>query len=357
VCFAMLPRPLPAALLAVAAALAGCTGGPAAPGDVAGPGSDDHPSGHAVTEEGHPLEAAPAWQVGQWWDHRWYFTPADTAGFTVKSIVVGNGSDGHRLATDEAIDAASHAAFYFHDLGTMGPDWILRDDGGAFQFPWYSFPLHDGKAWTAREENIGFDLQPLSQDLTLRATAINGTPGAFAIEARTSDGSLRALYDYQPAIGWFSEYRAYGPGTTDPEQWTMRMVDEAHGRMWSGTYYTATGDLLLGTVSVLAPMPPTAPSPPRSFMVAEAHTHVVAVAFAFAAAGASAAELVAPDGRHWEAAQVSDHEGNPLHNAQQDLLFVPSAAGEWRFATAGAGAFVAGGGCFAWGVTMSQATL
>lgn len=343
--------------VSIVAALAGCSG--EAPPAAAAAGSDagEH-SGHPLSPEGHAQQAAPAWQVGQWWEHQWSFSPQDTSGgFLVKSVVVANGSAGFTLAADEAVDAASHAAFYFNDLGTMGPDWTVRDDGGAFQFPWYSFPLHDGKAWTGREENIGFDLQPVSQDLSLKATAINGTPGAFAIEVRTSDGALRALYDYQPSIGWFSEYRQYGPGSQDPEQWYVRIVDHAHGKGWSGTYYTASADFLLGYVSHVVPNPPVAPSPPASFTVAESHTDVVAVAFAFAAGGASAAELAAPDGRHWEAYQVTGADGNPMQNVQPSTLFVPAAAGDWRFATAGAGAFVAGGGCFAWGVTMSQATL
>jgi hypothetical protein len=344
------------AALLVAAAFAGCSGKPDATGSASGADSGQ-PAAMDMAGGAHAEQAAPAWQVGQWWDHHWYFGAQDTTGFAVKAIVVAQGGDGFRLATDDPLDAASHAAFYFHDQGTMGPDWSVHDDGGAFRFPWYSFPLHDGKTWTAHEENLGFDLAPLSQDLTLKATAINGTPGAFAVEARTLDGKLRALYDYQPAIGWFGEYRAYGPSTDDPAQYNVRIVDEGHGRMWSGTYYTASADFLLNTVTAVAPTAPGAPPPPASFTVTPAYTHVLAIPFAFAAAGGSEAELVAPDGRHWEAYQVSDAEGNAVQGAQPGLVFVPAAAGDWRFATAGAGAFVAGGGCFAWGVTVSQGAL
>jgi hypothetical protein len=354
----MIPRLLLAA--ALVAALAGCSDAPAATGtdpaaDAADAANGAGP-GHSADGMAHAEQAAPAWQVGQWWDHHWYFGPQDTQGFMVKAIVVGNDSAGWRLATDEAIDAASHAAFYFHDQGTMGPDWSVRDFGGAFQFPWYSFPLHDGKTWTAHEENLDFNLQKLSQQLTLKATAINGTPGAFSIEARAPDG-LRALYDYQPSIGWFSEYRAYAGGATDPAQYNLRMVDEGHGRGYAGTVYTATADFLLDTASTVAPTAPAAPAPPASFTVTESHTDVLAIPFVFAAAGASTAELAAPDGRHWEAYQVTDHTGSVVQGQQPGIVFVPAAPGDWRFATAGAGAFVAGGGCFAWGITLTSATL
>lgn len=350
----MLPfRFLLAAVLV--AALAGCSGKPADAGLATGAGGGG--GGPASMADGaHAEQAAPAWQVGQWWDHHWFFGPQDTTGFSVKAIVVENGSAGRLLATDDLDTAAQHAAFYFHDQGTMGPDWVVRDDGGAFQFPWYSFPLHDGKTWRGHEENLGFDLETLSQDLTFTATALNGTPGAFAIEARNGNG-LRALYDYQPSIGWFSEYRAYGEGVTDPADYNVRMVDEGHGKGWTGTYFTATADFLLNTVTAVAPTAPTAPPPPASFTVTEAYTHVMAIPFAFAAAGGSTAELAAPDGRHWEAYQVTDASGNVLQGMQPGLVFDAAAPGEWRFATAGAGAFVAGGGCLAWGVTVSEGKL
>ena len=345
------PAPILLAALATRPALfAGCSDVPDAGqlGDLAGAPTGQDAAGEAVAQ------AAPTWRVGQWWDHHWYFGPQDSTGFVVRSIVVGN-SSGYRLATDEVIDAASHAAFYFHDLGTMGPDWVVRDFSGEFSFPWYSFPLSDGKTWTAREENLGFDLQTLSQDLTLRATAINGTPGAFAIEARSAEG-LRGRWDYQPAIGWFSEYRAYDGGD-DPEAYTIRMVDEAHGQGWTGTYQEATADFLLNTLTVLVPTAPSAPPPPSSFTLTAAHTHVLAIPYAFAAGGASGAELVAPDQRHWEAYQVADAQGNVVQQAMPGLVFEPAVAGDWRFATVGAAAFVAGGGCLAWGVTVTPGTL
>ena len=354
-----MPRPV-AALFAVVAlsALAGCA--TKTPDAALAGGATSSGDPHAMAAmEGHAMAMAPAWQVGQWWTHHWYFSPQDTTGFTVKAIVVANETGGLRLATDDRLDAASHASFYFHDQGVMGQgaDWAVRDFDGAFQFPWYSFPLHDGKTWTGHEENLDFNLQKVSQDLTLTAHAINGTPGAFDIEARTSDG-VRARYDYQPSIGWFSQYMAFDPKDPDPTHFNVKMVDEAHGTGWTGTYYTAKADFLLDSLTVVAPPGGVVQDDLKtSFTVTSTHTDVLAIPFAFAAAGGANTELVAPDGRHWESYVVGDQDGNSVQQAQPGLLFVPAAAGDWRCATAGAGVFAFGGGCLAWGVTVAGSTL
>jgi hypothetical protein len=339
-------------VLLLAMALAGCAAKTPAPtADATNPTGTMSPAAMGAMPG-----MAPHWKVGQWWSHHWYFSPQDTTGFMVKAIVVSNGTDGYRLATDEVIDAASHAAFYFHDQGTMGPDWVARDFGGGFQFPWYSFPLSDGKTWTAHEENLDFNLNKLSQDLTLTAHTINGTPGAFSIQAKNADG-VRAQYDYQPSIGWFSEYRGFDPKDPDPTHYNVRMVNEGMGQGWTGTYYTAKADFLLNTLVYVSPAGASQEQPPSTFTITAQHTNVMAIPFVFAAAGASQAELVAPDNQHWDAYVVADAMGAPVTQAQPGMVFVPAVPGDWRFETLGGGAFVGGGGCFAWGITMASGTL
>jgi hypothetical protein len=346
----MLARPTAVAFLLLVA-LAGCSDAPKA--DDVADASPDATAGAQVAS----LGVAPAWSVGESWDHHLYFGPQDTTGVLVRAIVVSNGTDGYRLATDEAIDAATHAAFYLHDQGVMSTsDWTVRDFGGSFSFPWYSFPMTDGKTWKGREENLDFNLARVSRDITMTAKAVNGTAGAFTIEARDGDG-LRARYDYQPSLGWFSEYTAFDPADPDPSHYNVRMLNEAHVKGWSGTYYTAQADFLLNTVTVVAPTSPTPPPPPASFTISEGHTEVLALPFVFAAGGASAAELVAPDGQHWDAYVVADQDGASWASGSSNFVYVPAVPGEWRWATVGAGAFVAGGGCFAWGVTMASGTL
>lgn len=342
----------------LATLLAGCSGGGSAPAEGALPqGGDDQDGAGGAGDAAGSRAEAPWWRVGQWWDHHWFFGPQDTQGFTVKSIVTANATDGWHLATDEAADAASHAAFYFHDLGVMGRDWTVRDDGGQFVFPWYDFPLEHNKTWTAREENLDFNLQRVSRDLTLTATAIPGEPGAFLVEARTAEG-LRARYDYQPDLAWFSTYEAYDPAAGPDAPYQVRMVTEAHGQGWTGTHYRAQADLLLNTLSVVAPVAAYAqPNPQGQFTITEAHTHVVAVLFSFAAGGASAGTLVAPDGQHWESSYVGDPNGAPLPGQSQPFVFVEAVPGTWRFATAGAATFVAVGGALAWGAVVESGTL
>jgi hypothetical protein len=335
--------------------LAGCAGRTA----VEAPGLVDGPAGLDGMLAGSGNATAPTWSVGQWWDHHWYFGPADTVGFVVKAIVVENGTDGYRLATDEAVDAASHAAFYFHDQGVMSPtDWTVRDFGGAFQMPYYSFPLSDGKTWRAQEENLDFALQRVSRQLTLTATAIDGTPGAFLIEARDEAGDLRGRWDYQPAIGWFSDYRLYQPGTQDAEQYSIRMVHEAQGLGWTGTYHLAAADFLLNTYRDFSPFAPSPPQAPAQFTLTAEHTHAFVVLFSYAVAGGAAhGQLVAPDGQHWEASATTLPDGSPGPVQSQPFIFVPGVPGDWRFAFAAADAAYAGGGCFAFGMRLAAATL
>lgn len=351
----MLGRLLAATLLLSSLALAGCSDAPEATGDeppLPREGVEDCQGDCPVGEA-----LAPAWKVGQWWDHHWYFGPEDSTGFVVKAIVVAKGSAGYQLATDEVIDAASHAAFYFHDQGVMSPqDWTVRDAGGQFQFPWYSFPLHDGKTWTAREENLDFFLDRVSRDLTMTATAINGTPGAFMVEARDGDG-LRARYDYQPALGWFSEYYAYDP-SSESGDYQIRMATDANGQGWSGTYYTATADFLLNTYSDFTPFAPSPPDPPASFTITAEHTHTMAILFSYAVGGGAAhSQLLAPDGQHWEAYATTFPDGSTGPLQSQPFVFLPAIPGEWRYAFVAGDSVYSGGGCQAFGVKLSSGTL
>lgn len=346
----MLRAIVPALLLT--AVLAGC----------AGPEPIDDPASGASAvggTAGMQLEtdpgAEPIWQVGQTWTHDW--TLGASTAFDVRAVVV-EAKDGYRLATDAEEDAVNHAAFFFHDLGRMDRDWSVHQ--ADYVFPWYKFPLTDGKTWTAHEENLDFNLQPVSRELTMTARLVNasaGVPAHYAIEQRTADGGLRATYDYRSDIGWFQDLKLYDPAAPGSEpQVTLHTSSWSDG--WVGKYYEAKADLLLNSFSFVSPAGGAAqPQPPTAFSVHADHTHVLAIAFAFAAGGAAHAELVAPDGQHWEANQVGDHEGNTLAGNGGVQVLVPAVAGEWRLAWAGASPFAAGGGAFAWGAQVTSGTL
>lgn len=350
-------RPAVPVLLLLTFALAGCAGGGG--GGDGGAGANDPggaspggANGGNVTDPG----AAPTWQVGQSWTHDW--TIGSSTQFQVESIVVDAGAGGYRLAAATDQDAANHAAFFFHTLGQMDAGWTVHQ--GDYAYPWYSFPLTDGKTWTATESNLDFNLNDVQRELKMTARLVNGTGGVpthYMVEQRTSDGGLRALYDYRPDLDWFSSYSLFDPAQPDsPPQLTLKTSAAKTG--YKGDYFEATSDFLLNTFSIVSPAGAQASGDPySSFTITADHTHVLAIVFAFAAAGASHAELVAPDGQHWEANHVADADGNTLGGNGGLQVLVPAVAGDWRFANGGASPFAAGSGCYAWGVTVTQGTL
>jgi hypothetical protein len=343
---------LPLALLATLA-LAGCSGNSPAASSNPAPGSDGPPG--AATSASDAAGAEPHWAKGQTWTHD--YTIGTNTVFSVKSIVVDNAT-GYRLAADEKEDAVNHAAFFFHDLGQMDKDWIVHQ--GGYQFPWYNFPLTDGKTWTAHEENLDGNLQPVSRDLTAKATfvpALGGVPAHYAIQQRTSDGNLRADYDYRSDLGWFSAMTLYDPTVPgDVPQVTVKT--SATGHDYKGDYLEAQADFVLNYFSFTAPLSgQVVPQPEASFPITADDTDVMFISFAFAAVGASHTELVAPDGQHWESSAVADQDGNNVVGNGGLQVIVPAVAGDWRVVSGGASPFAAGGGVFAWGVQVTKGTL
>jgi hypothetical protein len=349
-------RPALAVLLLLTALLAGCAGGGSDGTGASGSVADGGGSGMTETDGAATLGAAPSWQVGQWWTYDW--TIGTQTQFATKSIVVSNTTEGYRVAADAEDDAANHAAFFFHNLGLMDPKWSMHQQ--AYEIPWYSFPLSDGKTWTAQESNIDFNLQPVSRELTMTATLVNASgavPAHFTIEQRTADGGLRATYDYRPDLGWFSELKLFDPATPDSAPQVQLKVS-GNGVGYTGAYFEAAADFVLNYFALVAPAAgQVATEPTKSFPISAAHTHVLAIVFAFAGGGASAAELVAPDGQHWEAQHAADPNGATLAGNGGVQVLAPAVAGDWRVVFTGASPFAAGGGCFAWGVTVTTGTL
>ncbi|MEK6974750.1 MAG: hypothetical protein AABY18_00245 [Candidatus Thermoplasmatota archaeon] len=338
--------------LLLAALLAGCAGdggGPDTGTDTTANGGDE---ASTAAGNGTALAAAPVWQVGSHWSHHWQI--GSDIDFTLKSIVVENGSSDYVLATDREENAAFAASFFFPDVGRMSKsDWTVRD--GDFAFPWYSFPLEDGKTWTGNEMNVGPDLMPITRSLDLKSTAQGG--GKFLIET-SEGGTLRARYDYDPALQWFSSYQGFALDAAGEPVVEVEVTTTSSGQGFTGTYYQAAADMVLNLQSVLVPAAPSAPAYPLSiFTVPADATHVLAILFAFAVPGASHTQLLAPDGQHWEATGVGDHEGNTLAGTPGLQFMVPAVIGEWQAYTAGAGGFAWGGGAFAWVLVMTTASL
>ena len=346
-------RSMAAPFAALCVLLAGCTGGSpgGGTGDVGGPGADPDTDGSLNLTA---LGAAPVWAVGQSWTHDWTL---GTTTFQVQSIVVDDG-DGYRLAASEQQDAINHAAFFFHDLGRMDASWSVHQ--GDYVYPWYDFPLSDGKTWKRDEVNLDFNLQEVTRELTMTARLVNasaGVPAHYAIEQRTADGGLRATYDYDASLGWFRDLKLYDPAAPGSEP-QVSLHTSATATGYTGAYHEADGELLLAYFPIHSPIGgQVSATPTDQFTITSTHTHVMALAFAFAAAGASHVELVAPDGQHWEANQVGDPDGGTVAGNGGVQVIVPAVPGEWRAAFAGASPIVAGGGCFAWGVVATSGTL
>ncbi|HJQ93230.1 MAG TPA: hypothetical protein VJ874_02970, partial [Candidatus Thermoplasmatota archaeon] len=303
------------------------------------------------------------WSVGQWWDHKWFFGSTATEPFTVKTIVAEDQGASFLLATDDNLTSAFHGAFLFPTLGVFAKGEVTAT-AGEFRWPWYHFPLSDNQTWSDRivsRDGSGTASSEWPITATVRAvpqivTAVGAKPG-FEIEAR-SEGKLFASYDYVPAIGWMSRATFYDLAAAEETPQFILETSQA-GSDYSGVYFDSVGDVLSTHFNLFVPTAPAPPNPHSTFPVAESHTQVLAFIFSFAAAGAHSTELVAPDGRHWVSAQASDQAGGTLHSIApvDGLVFAPAVAGDWRVVTAGAGAFVAGGGLQAYGITQREGTL
>jgi hypothetical protein len=360
----MLPRiALATALLAVA--LAGCSSDETLGTDATVPTGPDGLAAPAAADG-----SAPVWKVGQWWDHKWFFGSTATEPFTVKTIVAEDRGVGWFVATDESLTSAFHAAFIFPTLGEF-PKGHVTATAGDHQWPWYQFPLADNQTWRTevrtRDDSGGTYGFPL--EVSVRAapgivTAI-GVEDGFALEARTVGGDgipagrLFARYDYVPALGWMSQCTFYDVLAEEDEVPQFILETSATGTGYSGPYFDTAGDVLSTHFNLIVPMAPAPPNPSSSFTVTAEHTHVMAFLFDFAAAGAHSTALAAPDGRHWQSFSTGDPDGNPIvsSRSEESLVFVPAAPGDWHVATVGAGAFVAGGGLLAYGITQRQAQL
>lgn len=340
-----------ATALLLTALLAGCSDAP---------GPTDADPGTPGTQEEAPAPftvAGTSWQVGDWWSHHWT-SPGAGLDFTVKSIVASNTSGTHLVATDLELIAAQHAAFFFMDLGEMGTDGTMRS--GDFAFPWYQFPLVDNKTWTGQEKNLGDGFETVTRTIAFTAKQMGTGSGAHFMVQGKVDGKLYVEYDYQPEVGWFSDFQSYlltAEGDEPVKAFAIKA--EQQGKGFAGPYFTSVGDILVNTQTLIHPGSTSPPASAEPFTLAAAHTHVFALVFSFAAGGASHAEIVAPDGQHWEATAVGDPDGNnvaPAPVSPGALILQPAQAGQWQVALGGAGV-VAGGGAIVWGVAITPGTL
>ncbi|MHB1260495.1 MAG: hypothetical protein ACYC2H_02140 [Thermoplasmatota archaeon] len=350
------------AVILMAALLAGC----ASPQDPPTAGPTTAPDGNGPAAVAAANGTAPVWTIGQWWDHKWFLGSTATEAFTVKTIVAEDKGESWVVATDNNVTSAIHAAFLFPTLGDF-PKGEVTAVVGDFRWPWYQFPLSDNLTWTSevstRDGSGGVYSLPLVSSAKLAKGIVTaaGVVDGFDVEARTAGsdgipaGRLFARYDYVPTIGWMSHATFYDVLSEEGEavpQFILELSDSGAG--YTGPFFESTSDVLSTHFNLFVPTSPTPPSPTSSFPMTAAHTHLFGFLFSFAAAGAHDSELVAPDGRHWGSSAVSDGNSVFLTPTSSGLIFVPAAPGDWHVFTAGAGAFAAGGGIQAYGVTQRE---
>ncbi|HUR62316.1 MAG TPA: hypothetical protein VM286_08155 [Candidatus Thermoplasmatota archaeon] len=289
----------------------------------------------------HLNATAPAWQVGQFWVHKWTLV-GDSLTFLVKTVVSETADGGFTLASDNQTMAAFHGAFVFPTLGHFTPE--LVQSAGETRFPWYHFPLTPNSTWT--DSAVTFDgVAERKMDVQGKVTSVTfGANPVYHVEMRSA-GVLVASYDYDPGTQWFNEALFYN--ATGQVQFSLLM--QQTGRGFKGTTYDDSGVQLLDHQDLVVPAGGVAqPNPKKEFTMTAEQNRLLAFIISFAAGGGHDAEIVAPDG-HRYGSQAFDAVLFPLYNDSQ-VLIAPGQAGTWHTTSAGAGVFVAGGVIQAWGL-------
>lgn len=340
------------ALLALALLLlSGCSGkAPDAAADAA-KGDGDSPADAVPAEvttdaSGKLSFAAPDWKVGQWWEWETSFG-AQTADFTYCSIVVATAGSSYTLATEREASAKDEAAFSMPLLGAVGrPDLAMGAWGDE---PWslLSFPLTDGKTWSARMPNIAWDVvDGDTVDLTMTARIPQPPAGdspVALIEGKAGGATLVAA-TYDPATGWFRDLWFWD---VDAGQEGLEIGYHAKsaGMDYTGPIFQATATPLLDwfdgggfdDVPTEGGQPFVEPHPYTDFTMQGGDGHLLyGVLLAEAVAGARAVVLVDPNNqeRHFEAHDAALEGGGSFL-----WLDEPAVQGMWRVGSAGAGGF------------------
>lgn len=328
---------LAAALAALTVVLAGCAEEGAKPTDGTDPAVDD------AAPQG-PLTSipAPSWEPGQWWE--WETTFSDgSKGEPFRSIVFPFSDAGTYTLVTESDAVAKQAATYGHLLlsPVRAGDLAMSDWSDS---PWslLSFPLTDGKTWTATIPNVAWDifLPATTVEATLTATFIEADGSQVLVGLAGDVGEHRVLDAvYDPASGWFRSltFHDVDPGDMPLEiSWTAKSA----GLNYTGPYFDHEAKLLLAfgdyvgfdNLPTEGGQPYTAaPQPYHTFTMGEGTT-LYGYVGAFSVVGARAVVLTDPANQQRNLATPGAPEGEGFL-----ALDEPGQAGQWTLATAGAG--------------------
>ena len=247
----------------------------------------------------------PEWRVGDAWDVQ--LSGVEDGQRATFVVVAAEGSSYQLQSTSEQM-ATYDAMFDVSYLGRVrASDLAGHQQDQPVQF--FSFPLSQGKTWTAQWDGL---------EVTLTAgfapaipTPLGPQPG-FVIQGTTPDGQPYVEYDYVPALRWWSHIHfAEGYG------FKVAGVREN----WTGQYATATARTLL-TLATGGP-------PAGAFTVDEGQTTVALTLMGWAEAHARAVALVDPDHGERMGPAVS-HSATPAGSFE--VLTFPAKPGQWKLA-------------------------
>lgn len=327
-------------IVLLTALVAGCAGSPdAADGGTEGrmEGGGDGGPGVATLDASSSVPA-PTWAVGQWWEWEVFFADG-TREDTFCSIVVGQSGGTSLLATEKDWASKEEAAFDVPLLGAAASDLSTEGWGGTLRL--LSFPLTDGKTWTATMPNIAWDVLLPSEtaDIAMTAAFDEGLQG-FRLTGTAGGGTILEA-TYLPATGWFGDlvFHDIDPGQEGVE---IGFRAKSTGLNYTGPYFTHEAELLLEfedasgftDVPTEGGQPITQPpQPAHAFTMTEGKS-LYGIVVTQAVAGARTVVLTPPQGdsRHIDAVGAPEG-GNAL------FFDEPGMAGEWRVSTAGAGGF------------------
>jgi hypothetical protein len=327
-------------IVLLTAMLAGCAGSQN-PGDAGAddPMGDDTGGGPGLaTLDATSSVPAPTWAVGQWWEWEVFFDDV-TREDTFCSIVVSQSGGTSLLATEKDWASKEEAAF---DQPLLGPASAsdLSTEGWGGQLRLLSFPLTDGKTWTATMPNIAWDVLLPSETAEIAMTArFDDALQGFRITGTAGGGTILEA-TYLPSTGWFGELVFHD---IDPGQEAIEVGFRAKstGLNYTGPYFMHEARLLLSVEDLVgfSDVPTEGgqpftqpPQPAHAFTMADGSLYGIIVAEAVA--GGRAVVLTPPQGdsRHIEA--VGAPEGGVAQFYDE-----PGMAGEWRVTTTGAGGF------------------
>ncbi|HUR24830.1 MAG TPA: hypothetical protein VM327_02315 [Candidatus Thermoplasmatota archaeon] len=321
--------------------LAGCSG---SKGSDEGAGDADPDQGREATTV-YASIPAPDWQVGQWWE--WEVTlGSQTMEGTFCSIVVDTAGSSYRLATEDTAWAKDEAAFD-HPLLGMVSKGDLAEDGPDGAYSLLSFPLTDGKTWTASMPNIAWGIVDAERaDIAMTAgflTPTHGEPPRVLLTGKIGEATvLQAEYD--PSTGWFAGLRFFD---VDPGEEGLEVGYRAKssGLNYTGPYFQHTARPLIAfedlngfnDVPTEGGQPYTgAPQPYWPFTMGSGTT---LYGFVVIDSVVGARTLVLVDPNHGQRNLVSH---GSLDDDEQELFFdEPGIAGDWKVVTGGAGGFTA----------------